>query len=66
MPLNERIGLEDISDYQKIWRFLNRRKLSDLTHNGSLRLSRVSELRKPEIDERESRLPSVVRATSPL
>jgi hypothetical protein len=61
MPLNERIGLEDLPDDQKIWRVLNRRKLSDLTHSGSLRLSRISDLRKPEIDERESRLSSVMR-----
>jgi hypothetical protein len=61
MPLDEQIGLETLPDDQEIWRFLDRRKLSDLICSGSLRLSRISELRKPEIDERESRLPSVVR-----
>ena len=61
MPLNERVGLEDLHDDQEIWRFLNRRKLADLICTGSLRLTRISDLRKPEIDERESRLPSVVR-----
>ena len=58
MPLEERIGLDDLPDAQEIWRFLDRRKVSDLTQSGSLRLSRVSELRK--IDVRESRLPSVL------
>jgi hypothetical protein len=59
MPLSEQIGLEDIPGDQAIWRFLDRRKLSDLTSSGSLRLSRISELRK--LDQRESRLPSVIR-----
>ena len=59
MALSEQIGLEDIPGDQAIWRFLNRRKLSDLTSSGSLRLSRISELRK--LDQRESCLPSVIR-----
>jgi hypothetical protein len=60
MPLNERIGLDGLPNDQEIWRFLDRRKLADLIRTGSLRLTRVSDLRKPEIDERESRLPSVL------
>ena len=58
MPLNERIGLDGLSADQKIWRFLNRQKVVDLTTKNSLRLSRIFDLRK--IDEREGRLPSVL------
>jgi hypothetical protein len=59
MPLSERIGLDDLSNDEQTWRFLDRRKLTDLILTGSLRLTRISDLR--QLDQRESHLPCVMR-----
>jgi hypothetical protein len=53
--------MDDLAEGQPLWRFLNRRKLADLIKTRSLRLSRISDLRKD--DQRESLLPAVFRET---
>jgi hypothetical protein len=53
------LGLDGIAGTQELWRFLTLEKAHDLFRTGTLYLRQVARLRL--MDERESRLPTVIR-----